>query len=103
MAIFTSSDDAAGTGVYVSHDGGRTWTRPSANTNGYGVNSIAVRPDGTVYAGTTYGLWRSTDYGASFVPVPLPDNQNHTGPATLPLGSWVASVVVDRRCRRIRA
>ncbi|HUE58417.1 MAG TPA: hypothetical protein VMO88_02430, partial [Acidimicrobiales bacterium] len=95
VSIFTLSDDAAGTGVYVSHNGGKTWTRPSSNTHGYGVNSIAVTPSGTVLAGTTYGLWRSTDHGASFQQIPLPDNATHTAPATHPLGSWVTSVVVN--------
>ena len=95
VSIFTLSDDAAGTGVYVSHDGGSTWARPSANTHGYGVNSIAVTPSGDVLVGTTYGLWRSTDNGLSFHQVPLPDNANHTGPAAHPLGSWVTSIVVN--------
>lgn len=95
VSIFTLSDDAAGTGVYVSHDGGSTWSRPRANTHGYGINSIVVSRDGTVLVGTTYGLWRSTDHGASFNEVPLPDNASHTGPAGHPLGNWVTSIVVD--------
>src|SRR5436305_6137343 len=63
VSIFTLSDDAAGAGIYVSHNGGKTWTRPLHNTHGYGTNSIAVAPNGTVFVGTTYGLWRSTDHG----------------------------------------
>lgn len=95
VSIFTLSDDAAGSGVYVSDDAGKTWTRPTSNTHGYGVNAIAVSPDGTVYAGTTYGLWVSHDHGSSFSAVPLPDNADHTGPAPLPMGSWVTSAVVN--------
>ena len=98
VSIFTLSDDAAGTGVYVGKvgkDGKWTWTRPASNTHGYGVNSIAVAPDGTVYAGTTYGLWVSRDHGTSFSQVPLPDNADHTGPAPLPMGSWVTSVAIN--------
>ena len=95
VSIFTVSDDAAGTGVYVSHDGGSTWSRPSSNTHGYGVNSIVVTPSGTVLAGTTYGLWRSTDHGASFQQIPIPDNATHTAPTSHPLGNWVTSVVVN--------
>ena len=95
VSIFTLSDDAAGTGVYVSRNGGASWSRPAQNTHGYGVNSIAVSPNGTVYVGTTYGLWRSTNHGRSFSQVPLPDNQTHTGPAAHPLGSWVTAVAID--------
>lgn len=91
VSIFTLSDDAAGTGVYVSHDWGATWTRPSVNTHGYGVNSIVVSRDGTVYAGTTYGLWRSQDGGASFQPVALPDGATKDHP----MGNWVTSIAIS--------
>jgi hypothetical protein len=87
VSIFTLSYDAAGTGVYVSHDAGQTWTRPSLNIHGYGVNAIDVLPDGTVLVGTTYGLWRSTNHGASFTKVTVPDH------VTKPLGHWVTAVV----------
>lgn len=95
VSIFTLSDDAAGTGVYVSHNAGKTWSRPAANTHGYGVNSIAVTPSGTVFVGTTYGLWRSTNHGDSFEQVRLPDNATHSGPASHPLGNWVTSIAVN--------
>ena len=95
VSIFTLSDDAVGDGVYVSHDAGRTWQRPSANTHGYGVNAISVTPNGTVFVGTTYGLWRSTDHGATFTQVPLKDNSTRTAPAAKPLGSWVTSIAVS--------
>ena len=89
VSIFTLSDDAAGVGVYVSHNGGRTWTRPTLNTHGYGTNAIVVTRSGTVLVGTTYGLWRSTDHGRSFHHVVLPTHAKH------PLGNWVTSVVVN--------
>lgn len=95
VSLFTLTDDAAGTGVYVSHDAGKTWARPAANTHGYGVNSIVVTPSGTVLVGTTYGLWRSSDNGASFKQVALPDNGGHNGPAPHPLGNWVTSIVIN--------
>src|SRR5436305_4845344 len=47
VSIFTLSDDAAGTGVYVSHDAGKTWSRPTLNTHGYRANPLDVRPNGT--------------------------------------------------------
>ena len=34
VALFTLSDDQVGTGVYVSHNRGATFTRPAANTHG---------------------------------------------------------------------
>lgn len=88
VSIFTLSDDAAGTGVYVSHNGGKTWHRPKRNIHGYGVNAISVNPrDGSVLVGTVYGLWRSTNHGRSFHKVRVPDH------AKLPLGNWVPSIV----------
>ena len=89
VSIFTLSDDAAGAGVYVSRNGGKTWTRPAKNTHGYGTNAIAVAPNGTVLVGTTYGLWRSTDHGRTFRHVVLPTHTKH------PLGNWVTSVVLN--------
>lgn len=88
VSIFTLSDDAAGTGVYVSHNGGRTWHRPARNIHGYGVNSISINPrNGHVLVGTVYGLWSSINGGKSFHKVAIPDH------AKLPLGNWVTSIV----------
>lgn len=97
VAINTLSDDAAGTGVYVSRDAGKTFTRPALNTHGYGVNAITVNPaTRTVLVGTNYGLWRSTDLGGSFTKIALPTNAAHTGPAATPLGSTVSAIVRHR-------
>jgi hypothetical protein len=87
------STDFGGSGVYVSHDAGRTWSRPSANVSGYGVIALAVSRAG-VFVGTTDGLFRSTDAGASFSDVQLPTNAAHTGRGPEPFGSWVTAVVV---------
>jgi hypothetical protein len=93
-SIATLSDDAVGTGVYVSHNAGQTFSRPALNTRGYGVNAIAVSPTtGTVLVGTNYGLWRSTNSGASFLKVPLKTNATHTAETPHPLGNWVTSIV----------
>jgi len=90
VSIFTLSDDAAGTGVYVTHNAGKTWHRPKKNTHGYGINAISINPKtGTVLVGTTYGLWRSTNHGRSFRKVHLPDH------AKFPLGNWVPSIAVN--------
>lgn len=90
VSIFTLSDDAAGTGVYVSRNAGKTWTHPAANVHGYGVNAVSVDPkNGDVFVGTTYGLWRSTDSGRSFRRVPLPDHAKYG------LGNWLTSIAVN--------
>ncbi|HEX3707696.1 MAG TPA: hypothetical protein VHV76_13810 [Mycobacteriales bacterium] len=90
VSIFTLSDDAAGTGVYVSRNGGKTWHHPAANVHGYGTNAIAVDPkNGDVFVGTTYGLWRSTDRGRSFHRVHLPDHAKYG------LGNWLASIAIN--------
>jgi photosystem II stability/assembly factor-like uncharacterized protein len=90
VSVFTLSDDAAGTGVYVSRNGGKTWSRPKANVHGYGVNAVAVNPsNGSVLVGTTYGLWRSTDHGHSFHRVNIPDHAKYG------LGNWLASIAIN--------
>jgi photosystem II stability/assembly factor-like uncharacterized protein len=90
VSIFTLSDDAAGTGVYVSRNGGKTWHRPAANVHGYGTNAIAVNPNNhDVLVGTNYGLWRSTDEGRSFHRVHLPDHAKYG------LGNWLASIAIN--------
>jgi hypothetical protein len=91
IALLTISGDASGTGMWVSHDGGRTFTRPARNVGGYGVNVITVTPQ-AVFVGTNTGLYRSTDRGASFTAVPLPTNAAHTAPGPQPYGSWVTAI-----------
>ena len=90
VSVFTLSDDAAGIGVYVSRNGGKTWTRPKLNVHGYGTNAVAVNPsNGDVLVGTTYGLWRSTDRGHSFHRVALPTHAKYG------LGNWVPSIAIN--------
>jgi hypothetical protein len=96
IALATLSGDAPGTGVYVSHDDGRHWTRPARNVLGYGVNAITATPQG-VLVGTSHGLYRTTDRGASFTRVALPSNAAHTAEATGPYSDWITSVVVNPR------
>jgi hypothetical protein len=94
ISFLTLSGDSPGTGVYVSHNGGKTWSRPAANIHAYGVNAITPTSTG-VFVGTSHGLYVSTDHGASFKRVALPSNAGHTGPATGPFSEWVTSVIVD--------
>jgi hypothetical protein len=94
VALLTVSGDTAGAGVYVSHDAGKTFTRPAKNVRGYGTNSITVTPSGVV-VGTNRGLWVSRDMGASFSEVKLPSNATHTGQATGAYSNWISATIVD--------
>jgi hypothetical protein len=96
IALATLSGDAPGSGVYVSHDDGRHWSRPSHNVKGYGVNAIAVTPTG-VLVGTSHGLYVSKDKGRSFRQVRLPSNAAHTGPASGAYAEWISSIAVNPR------
>jgi photosystem II stability/assembly factor-like uncharacterized protein len=56
-------------GLYRSRDDGHTWHRvPSVAT---GVTSVAVAPDGSIYAGTAAGVLRSSDNGTNWVALGL--------------------------------
>jgi hypothetical protein len=79
-------------GLYLSNDGGDTWTRVLAGENATtGAIDIAVDPNNPnnvmvamwdhhrlpthrMYAGEGSGVWRSTDAGATFTEVALPGN-----------------------------
>jgi hypothetical protein len=94
IGYLTTSGDAPGSGVWVSHDAGKTFKRPAKNIRGYAVNDIAVTRDG-VAVGTSNGLYVSTDAGASFDRVALPDNATHDGPATGAYANWISAVAVN--------
>jgi hypothetical protein len=94
IALLTVSGDTAGTGVYVSHDAGKTFTRPARNVKGYGTNAITVTPSG-VLVGTNRGLWVSKDKGASFSEVKLPSNAAHNGQATGAYSNWISATTLD--------
>jgi len=93
IAYMTLSGDAYGTGFYVSHDGGATFHRPDPNVSGWAVTVIRATPS-ALLVGTNHGLYRSTDHGDSLVPVPLPDDATHTGPASGPYANWISDVAV---------
>jgi len=85
------SGDAVGSGIYVSRDGGKHFTRPKQTTFGYATTQIAVTSKAVLVA-TNHGLFRSTDRGHSFRQVPLPT----AGPGKTahgPFANWVSAVV----------
>src|SRR3954469_3921791 len=86
------SGDAVGTGIYVSRDGGKTFTRAKQNTTGYAVRQIAVA-GGVVMAATNDGLFRSADKGRSFTRVALP-TAGAGKEASGPFARYVSSVVI---------
>jgi photosystem II stability/assembly factor-like uncharacterized protein len=51
-------NDKAWGGVFVSDNGGLTWSQKSAGLNGQDVFSLGQASDGTVMAGTGHGIYR---------------------------------------------
>lgn len=81
--VGNSFGGSPGTGIYVSHDQGVTWTRPFTLTAEY--TALAMSADGTKIAATisnrnatpstaaaTGEVLMSTDSGATFTPVTMP-------------------------------
>jgi len=64
-------------GLYVSNNGGTTWTRPAGVPNNQSAKAITISPDGNTVLfasangnpGSSYQLWRSTDAGNTFARV----------------------------------
>ena len=54
-------NDKAWGGVFVSDNGGLTWSQKSAGLNGQDVFSLGQASDGTVLAGTGHGIYRLHD------------------------------------------
>ncbi|HVF06548.1 MAG TPA: hypothetical protein VNA20_17035 [Frankiaceae bacterium] len=91
IGYITTSGDAPGSGIWVSHDRGKTFHRPAQNIKGYAVHDMEV-VDGDVIAGTSNGLYVSTNKGASFTRVPLPNNADHSGEAKGAYANWISAV-----------
>jgi photosystem II stability/assembly factor-like uncharacterized protein len=50
-------------GVFVSDDGGATWNQRSAGLDGRDIFTLQQAPNGTVYAGTSHGIFSLGDAG----------------------------------------
>jgi hypothetical protein len=69
---FSNADAIRGAGIFKSVDGGTTWSQLSSTTgsNFHYVLRLAISPDGRVLlAGTTTGLYRSTNAGGAWTRV----------------------------------
>jgi photosystem II stability/assembly factor-like uncharacterized protein len=56
------------TGVWISRDSGDTWTKFSSNTTPTKLDALAIDPEDkdTIYAGTWWRAYKTTDGGASW-------------------------------------
>jgi photosystem II stability/assembly factor-like uncharacterized protein len=80
--VANSFGGAPGKGIYVSRDGGTTWTRGYSMTADY--TFLAMSADGRTIAATYSdmgsapgGALRSTDGGASFAPLAMPSRDTN--------------------------
>jgi hypothetical protein len=87
-----------GYGAFWSSDLGVTWNEATGIPDGALGFSIEVDPTNPleVYAGTSYGLWRSTDGGKSYVNVNLPTGEcsGQTGGGHCALANMVTDVAI---------
>ena len=94
VPLLTRSDDAAGVGIFVSNDKGKTWKKSAYTGHGYGVSTIAISTQ-AAFAATADGLYRSLDHGASWTRVPLKSNAAHTAEAPGKYANFVTDVQVQ--------
>ncbi len=69
--VFEFTNPLQGAGIFKSTDSGVTWNQlaSTANASFHYVNRLAISPDAsTLLAATQYGVSRSTDGGATFLP-----------------------------------
>ncbi|HJQ26186.1 MAG TPA: hypothetical protein VKA60_19895 [Blastocatellia bacterium] len=68
---FSNGDARRGAGIVKTTDGGATWTylQSTSSSDFFFVNDLVIsRNTGRVYAGTSTGVWVSSDGGASWSP-----------------------------------
>lgn len=93
---FFNSDAVRGLGIFKTTDGGTTWAQLAGTVDGsvpfgafFRVNDLVISPNdhNRLYAATRYGVWRSTDAGATWSVVLA--NPFFTGGPVLSNGSSV--------------
>ncbi|HTE05247.1 MAG TPA: hypothetical protein VK824_03545, partial [Planctomycetota bacterium] len=70
IVLAALAPSAGGGGLYRSMDGGSTWN-PVATLANVACYDLAFAPDGTAYAATIDGVWKSTNSGTSFAALNL--------------------------------
>lgn len=100
---FYAKDGVRGDGIFRSGDGGATWTRlpGTDNIQFLHVYKVLVSPHSTavIYAATDWGVFRSTDGGASFAPTLQNGPANgYTGCQDLALRTDLATDVLLAAC-----
>ena len=55
--------------IQVSRDGGVTWFAANAGLGTFSVNALVAAPDGSLYAGTNAGVYKSVNQGTSWTAV----------------------------------
>jgi BNR/Asp-box repeat len=66
--------DASSGALYLSLDGGASWNASNAGLTGLSVYALAADPttSGLLYAGTSQGVYKSTNSAGSWAPLGLP-------------------------------
>ena len=105
LAVAVAPDDCntfyfGGQGAYVSRDGGQTWPQmPTSGSGsaGWDFHAILAGPGGEVVLGADAGVFRSTDWGATFAPRSdnLPTTQYYGGCGHNTDASWIAGGTQD--------
>jgi len=80
-----------GQGLWISRDGGETFSSGDVGVEGNNVWDVAASPDGELFVGTDQGVFLSTDNAASFTQIlPLEDAQRVNLGFTPSHPNWVA-------------
>jgi photosystem II stability/assembly factor-like uncharacterized protein len=87
--VYAAGAREGGLGVFKSADRGVTWTQTGTGLPDATVYSLAGDPlsEGTLFAGTGGGLYKTTDGATTWVPLPTPP--------VIYGNPWVTSIAVD--------
>ncbi|MBF0495694.1 MAG: hypothetical protein HQK58_03830 [Deltaproteobacteria bacterium] len=87
LAVESARTVYAGTyggGVFKTTDGGNSWANTKSGMTNTIVRALAVKPAGTVYAGTHDGVFKTSNGGASWTKI-----------KSVLTNTWVHALAVD--------